>query len=112
MRVAPQRAAALAALLASASACPGAVVHNVCWQLSEPGASCAGLCGSAEAVNVHLTISGASSSEVVRALDSRYELDASYFDEQFPARACTGGAQIVFGFKVEIAAIAYKDEKQ
>ena len=36
---------------------------------------------------------------------------ASYFDEQFPARACTGGAQIVFGFKVEIAAIAYKDEK-
>ncbi|MGB1719695.1 MAG: RidA family protein [Candidatus Latescibacterota bacterium] len=37
---------------------------------------------------------------------------ASYFDEQFPARACTGGAQIVFGFKVEIAAIAYKDEKQ
>jgi len=37
---------------------------------------------------------------------------ASYFDEQFPARACTGGSQIVFGFKVEIAAIAYKDEKQ
>ncbi len=34
---------------------------------------------------------------------------ASYFKEQFPARACTGGAQIVFGFKVEIAAIAYKD---
>ena len=37
---------------------------------------------------------------------------ASYFDEQFPARACTGGAQIVFGFKVEIAAIAYKDKQQ
>jgi len=37
---------------------------------------------------------------------------ASYFNEQFPARACTGGAQIVFGFKVEIAAIAYKDQKQ
>jgi 2-iminobutanoate/2-iminopropanoate deaminase len=34
---------------------------------------------------------------------------ASYFKKQFPARACTGGAQIVFDFKVEIAAIAYKD---
>ena len=34
---------------------------------------------------------------------------ASYFEKQFPARACTGGAQIVFDFKVEIAAIAYKD---
>ena len=33
---------------------------------------------------------------------------ASYFEEQFPARACTGGAQIVFDFRVEIAAIAYK----
>ena len=35
---------------------------------------------------------------------------ASYFEKQFPARACTGGAQIVFDFKVEIAAIAYKDD--
>ena len=35
---------------------------------------------------------------------------ASYFKEQFPARACTGGAQIVFDFRVEIAAVAYKDE--
>ncbi len=34
---------------------------------------------------------------------------ASYFNELFPARACTGGAQIVFDFRVEIAAIAYKD---
>ena len=34
---------------------------------------------------------------------------ASYFKEQFPTRACTGGAQIVFDFRVEIAAIAYKD---
>ena len=31
---------------------------------------------------------------------------ASYFEKQFPARACTGGAQIVFDFRVEIAAIA------
>ena len=37
------------------------------------------------------------------------EAYASYFKEQFPARACTGGAQIVFDFRVEIAAIAYKD---
>jgi 2-iminobutanoate/2-iminopropanoate deaminase len=37
---------------------------------------------------------------------------ASYFKKQFPARACTGGAQIVFGFKVEIAAIAHKDDKE
>ena len=35
---------------------------------------------------------------------------ASYFKEQFPARACTGGAQIVFDFRVEIAAIAYKND--
>ncbi len=35
---------------------------------------------------------------------------ASYFKERFPARACTGGAQIVFDFRVEIAAVAYKDE--
>lgn len=34
---------------------------------------------------------------------------ASYFEEQFPARACTGGAQLVFDFRVEIAAIAHKD---
>ena len=34
---------------------------------------------------------------------------ASYFEERFPARACTGGAQIVFDFRVEIAAIAHRD---
>lgn len=37
------------------------------------------------------------------------EAYASYFDDRFPARACTGGAQIVFDFRVEIAAIAYRD---
>ena len=37
------------------------------------------------------------------------EAYASYFDERFPARACTGGAQIVFDFRVEIAAIAHRD---
>ena len=34
---------------------------------------------------------------------------ASYFDEAFPARACVGGTQIVFGFRVEISVIAYKE---
>ena len=34
---------------------------------------------------------------------------ASYFKERFPARACTGGAQIVFDFRVEIAAVAHRD---
>ncbi len=37
------------------------------------------------------------------------EAYASYFDERFPARACTGGAQIVFDFRVEIAAVAYRE---
>ena len=37
------------------------------------------------------------------------EAYASYFKERFPARACTGGAQIVFDFRVEIAAVAYRD---
>jgi len=35
---------------------------------------------------------------------------ASYFDKKFPARACVGGNQIVFGFRVEISCIAYKDK--
>ena len=35
---------------------------------------------------------------------------ASYFEEVFPARACVGGQQIVFDFRVEISCIAYKDE--
>ena len=35
---------------------------------------------------------------------------ASYFKHGvFPARACVGGAEIVFDFKVEIAVIAYKE---
>ena len=37
------------------------------------------------------------------------EAYASYFDERFPERACTGGAQIVFDFRVEIAAVAYQE---
>ncbi len=35
---------------------------------------------------------------------------ASYFgDRVFPARACIGGAELVFDFKVEISVIAWKD---
>jgi 2-iminobutanoate/2-iminopropanoate deaminase len=36
---------------------------------------------------------------------------ASYFTNGFPARACVGGASLVFGFKVEISAVAYKPGK-
>ncbi len=36
---------------------------------------------------------------------------ASYFREAFPSRACVGGVELVFGFKVEISCIAYKDPK-
>ena len=33
----------------------------------------------------------------------------TYYENAFPARACVGGAQIVFDFKVEIEAIAHKE---
>ena len=33
---------------------------------------------------------------------------ATYIQKAFPARACIGGANLVFGFKVEISAVAYK----
>ena len=35
---------------------------------------------------------------------------ASYFKEAFPARACIGGIEIVFGFRVEVSVIAYKEK--
>ena len=52
------------------------------------------------------SLSGSRDIEDYHEMNKAY---ASYFKEQFPARACTGGAQIVFDFRVEIAAIAYKD---
>jgi 2-iminobutanoate/2-iminopropanoate deaminase len=33
---------------------------------------------------------------------------ASYFTRGFPARACVGGANLVYGFKVEVSAVAYR----
>ena len=36
---------------------------------------------------------------------------AEFFPNGFPARACVGGASLVFGFKVEISAIAFKPTK-
>lgn len=36
---------------------------------------------------------------------------ASYFKNGFPARATVGGVEIVFGFRVEISCIAYKESK-
>jgi hypothetical protein len=70
----------LAATAAHAQSCPGALVNHVCWQLSELGESCALECGGLESVDQRLTINGASSSAVVKALDDRYRLGASYLD--------------------------------
>ena len=39
------------------------------------------------------------------------EVYATYFKHRFPARACVGGARLVFGFKVEISAVAFKSSK-
>ena len=36
---------------------------------------------------------------------------ASYFNGSFPARACVGGTDLVFGFRVEISMIAWKQER-
>ncbi len=36
---------------------------------------------------------------------------ASYFKNGFPARATVGGVEIVFGFRVEISCVAYKEGK-
>ena len=36
---------------------------------------------------------------------------ASYFKNGFPARARVGGMELVFGFKVEMSCIAYKEGK-
>ena len=33
---------------------------------------------------------------------------ASFFGDRFPARACVGGSDLVFGFRVEISCVAYK----
>lgn len=33
---------------------------------------------------------------------------ASYFGGPFPARACVGGVDLVFGFKVEISCVAHR----
>ena len=56
----------------------GVLVHHVCWKLSAPGESCVELCNGN--VDRHLTIKGASDSQVVHALDEGYNLKASYFD--------------------------------
>jgi len=36
---------------------------------------------------------------------------ASYFKNGYPARATVGGVEIVFGFRVEISCVAYKEGK-
>ena len=64
-----------------ASFCAGAVVGHVCWLLTPAGESCAAVCGGVQSVDLRLTVNGASSEGVVRALDRAYQLDTSYFDE-------------------------------
>ena len=60
---------------------------------------------------------GYSFDDVVRAtvfltdIEDYHEMNkeyASYFENAFPARACVGGVELVFGFRVEISCIAYK----
>ena len=61
---------------------------------------------------------GYSFDDVVRAtvyladIEDYHEMNkayASYYGDTFPARACVGGVELVFGFRVEISVIAYKD---
>ena len=49
----------------------------------------------------------------LRDIEDYHEMNkayASYFNKAFPARACVGGVQIVFDFRVEISVIAYREE--
>ena len=44
-------------------------------------------------------------------IEDYHDMNAAYaefFDGEFPARACVGGVDIVFGFRVEISAIAHR----
>ena len=48
----------------------------------------------------------------LKDIEDYHEMNAAYadyFDQAFPARACVGGQQIVFDFRVEISCIAYKE---
>lgn len=48
----------------------------------------------------------------LKDIDDYHEMNAAYaafFDGEFPARACVGGVDLVFGFRVEISCVAYKD---
>ena len=47
----------------------------------------------------------------LKDIEDYLEMNAAYaefFDGNFPARACVGGVEIVFDFRVEISAIAYR----
>jgi reactive intermediate/imine deaminase len=50
----------------------------------------------------------------LRDIEDYHEMNrayASYFGDVYPARACIGGVEIVFDFRVEISVIAYKEEQ-
>lgn len=51
----------------------------------------------------------------LKEIEDYHEMNAayaSYFKDKFPARACVGGQQIVFDFRVEISCIAHKEKRK
>ena len=48
----------------------------------------------------------------LKDINDYHEMNAAYaafFDDQFPSRACVGGVDLVFDFRVEISCVAYKE---
>ena len=54
--------------------CPGILVSDDCWVLSQPAQSCADLCGGASRVDAETTVGGATTRMVVSALEAKYGL--------------------------------------
>lgn len=73
-----------------------------------------------ENLGKHLEANGYTFDDVVGAtvylhtIEDYHEMNKAYASFYkngiFPSRACVGGAQIVFDFRVEISVIAYKDD--
>ena len=59
---------------AATSKCPGILVSDDCWVLSQPAQSCADLCGGASRVDAETTVGGATTRIVVSALEAKYGL--------------------------------------
>ena len=54
--------------------CPGILVSDDCWVLSQPGQSCADICEGASRVDAETTVGGAFTNIVVAALEAKYGL--------------------------------------